>query len=349
MVSKIGSSLKRFFQPLLNIMASPAPRSIFSDMPVDITMYEHLVIASALSSSPNSFDLNPENYTVIELRIYKSKSSPFHEFLVAVVTRPESSRTILLRLEHTHPRPTDRDIEVQQESSPENQAVASALRDACQESIDDRVTPQNTPPDLDDDERNHCNGTVESNRSSQIVSTNIEPLLTRNSSTSIFQRASACASSSSESISESVKLVTGTESRDIITMIPRYPDARHHDLVEVFRPNSFSLVSLAILAKIVHEKHPLYSLFHRQCFWFSNLIMRVIAKKFGGEDGPQRRHPEEPSAWVRYQQSKYLFIKVGRVRESMVHVISDKLDIAMADIQAQVRLSIMSPTTFPLF
>ena len=122
MVSKIKSSLKRFFQPLLNVMASPAPRSIFSNVPVDITMYEHLVIASALSSSPNSLEsLNPDNYTVEELRIYKSKNNPFHEFLVAVVTSPNSSRTILLRLERTRPRPTDRDIEVQQESSPENQ------------------------------------------------------------------------------------------------------------------------------------------------------------------------------------------------------------------------------------
>ena len=222
MVPKIRLSLKRFFQPLLSIMASPAPRSIFRDVPVDITMYEHLVIASALSCSPNSLDLNPENYTIIELRIYKSKSSPFHEFLVAVVTSPDSSRTILLRLERTRPRPTVRDIEVQQESSPENQAVTSALRDACQESIDDGVTPQNAPPYLDDDEGNHCNGSVESNRPSQIVSTNIELLLTLNSSTSNFQQASACAaaSSSSESIPGSIKLITETDSRGMITTIP---------------------------------------------------------------------------------------------------------------------------------
>jgi len=308
MLSKIKSSLKRFFQPLLNIMASPAPRSLFSNGPIDITMYEHHIIASALSSSRNCLDLNSENYTAIELRIYKSKSSPFHEFLVAVITSRDSSRTILLRLERTRPRPTDRDIEGQQESSPENRAVASALQDACQESIDDRVMPQNAPPDLDDDEGNHCNGGVESNRPSQIVSTNIEPPSTWNSFTSIFQQASAGASSSSESISESIKLITGTESRDIVTMVSQYPDVRQHDLVEVFRPNGFSVVSLAILAKIVHEKHPLYSLFHRQC---SNLIMRVVAKNFGEEDGPQprERRPEEPSAWVRYQQSMYLFIK----------------------------------------
>ena len=63
----------------------------------------------------------------------------------------------------------------------------------------------------------------------------------------------------------------------------------------------------------------------------------------------QERHPEEPSAWVRYQLSKYLFIKVGRVRENMVHVISEKFDIVTADIQAQVRIFIMSSTPFPLF
>jgi hypothetical protein len=297
MVPKIRSGLKRFFQPLLNIIASPAPPSIFSNMPVEITMYEHLVTASALSSPLNSLDLNPNNYSVIELRIYRSKSSPFHECLVAVVTSPGSYRTIFLRLERTRTRRTDRYIEGQQESSPVNQAVASALRDACQESINDRVTLQDTPPELDDEEGNYCNGIMKSNHPSPIVSTNIEPpLSTQNSSTGIFQQASACAaaSSSSESIPGSIKLITETESRDMITTVPRYPDARRHDLVEVFRPNNFSLVSLAILAKIVHENHPLYSLFHRQCFWFSNLIMRVIAKKFGGEDGPQlrERHPK---------------------------------------------------------
>ena len=195
---------------------------------------------------------------------------------MAVVTSPDSSRTILLRLKRTCLRPADRDIEGQQESSPENQAVASALRDPC----NDHVTPQNAPPDLDDDEGNHCNGSVESNRPSQIVSPNIKPLSTLNSSTGIFQQASAYAAASSSS--ESIKMISGTESRGMITTIPRYPDARRHDLVKVFKPNNFSLVSLAILAKIVHENHPLYSLFHRQCFWFANLIMRVIAKKYGG-------------------------------------------------------------------
>lgn len=190
------------------------------------------------------------------------------------------------------------------------------------------------PPNLDDDDHPPIT-----------YSDSVGPLSTRNSSIQIFQQATACAvaSSSSESISTSIRLVTGTvESQDTITTILQYPDSHHHVVVDAIRlrPNNFTLVSLAILAKIVHENHPLYSLFHRQCFWFSNIIMKVVAKKSRGEDGPQprERHPEEISAWVRYQQSKYLLIKAGQVQDSMVHVMSTKLDVAMADIQARVRI-----------
>ena len=94
MVPKLRLSLKRFFQPLLSIMASPAPRSIFRDVLVDITMYEHLVIASALSCSPNSLVLNLK---IIPLSSYgytnpkAVRSTNFWLLSSPALTRPEQS------------------------------------------------------------------------------------------------------------------------------------------------------------------------------------------------------------------------------------------------------------------
>ena len=91
MVPKIRLSLKRFFQLLLSIMASPAPRSIFRDVPIDITMYEHLVIASALSCSPNSIlkiiPLSSYGYTNPKA----ARSTNFWLLLSPALTHPEQS------------------------------------------------------------------------------------------------------------------------------------------------------------------------------------------------------------------------------------------------------------------
>jgi len=123
-------------------------------------------------------------------------------------------------------RVRDRPTEILKASKNPHLRIEQSLL-LCRMLVRNPSTPQNAPPDLDDDEGNHCNGGVESNRPSQIVSTNIEPLSTWNSSTSIFQQASAGASSSSESISKSIKLITGTESRDIYGLsISRYPSTR---------------------------------------------------------------------------------------------------------------------------
>ena len=43
-----------------------------------------------------------------------------------------------------------------------------------------------------------------------------------------------------------------------------------------FSPLDVSLFDLAILAEVVHEEYPLYSIFKNQCYWFSHLILKAI-------------------------------------------------------------------------
>ena len=52
---------------------------------------------------------------------------------------------------------------------------------------------------------------------------------------------------------------------------------------------SFPLVYLAILAETVHDRESLYNLFLTQCYWYSNMIARVIAK-----ESCIKKTPDEP-------------------------------------------------------
>jgi hypothetical protein len=42
-------------------------------------------------------------------------------------------------------------------------------------------------------------------------------------------------------------------------------------------PHDLSLFNLVVLANVVHEHHPVYSLLRRQCYWYANTIFEVIS------------------------------------------------------------------------
>ena len=51
-------------------------------------------------------------------------------------------------------------------------------------------------------------------------------------------------------------------------------------IVRQLQPHGLTLFHLIILANIVHNHDPLYSLLKRQCYWFANTIFYVILKNF---------------------------------------------------------------------
>ena len=62
-----------------------------------------------------------------------------------------------------------------------------------------------------------------------------------------------------------------------------------------FAPVKASLFELALLANVVHEEYPLYSLFDKQCYWFGNTIIRAMIALFGfplSFDSPDHTLPD---------------------------------------------------------
>lgn len=70
--------------------------------------------------------------------------------------------------------------------------------------------------------------------------------------------------------------------------IAHYFHASHN--IRQLRPEAMSLFDLAVLADVVHDHDPLYSLFQHQCFWFASLVCEVVesvyvCRKVGGATG----------------------------------------------------------------
>ena len=64
-----------------------------------------------------------------------------------------------------------------------------------------------------------------------------------------------------------------------------------------YKFNNLNLFHMALLAHVVHSEHPLYSLFEKNCYWFSNLIFlaaKSIDKILGSRPGPREIPDEKP-------------------------------------------------------
>jgi len=102
--------------------------------------------------------------------------------------------------------------------------------------------------------------------------------------------------------------------------------------------NPLPLIHLAILADTVHQKESLYNLFATQCYWYSDMIARVIArdhvKSTEGEvlpEGTTERCYEKISG-------KWMYIPVHRVKPCVVSVIQGDYHARRDRFNMEVRI-----------
>ncbi|KAF8880909.1 hypothetical protein CPB84DRAFT_259687 [Gymnopilus junonius] len=149
MLSFLGDRFKylisSLLRPLIIIMAPEPSSSLFPPYPLSVTAYESLVSGSYIfrKDQPNE---NAEHFRVKEVRLYKCRSHPFHEYVIAHVSSP-NIKSAYLRLERTRVKPKEEDTtEEDFLSRLPNTALADAFKEAISEAEEsENFAPEDTP------------------------------------------------------------------------------------------------------------------------------------------------------------------------------------------------------------
>ncbi len=94
-------------------------------------------------------------------------------------------------------------------------------------------------------------------------------------------------------------------------------------LLEEFTLNTpIPLAHLAILALVVHDKETQYDIFKHQCYWYADMIARVIHKQ--DQNNASQSYNSSPQA-RRYDlnSGKFNMIPIHSVRPEVVEAIED--------------------------
>ena len=117
-----------------------------------------------------------------------------------------------------------------------------------------------------------------------------------------------------------------------------------------FESNPLPLVHLAILAYTVHEEESLYNLFQTQCYWYANMIARVIAReKRISTSTEEAGDPATDTDYCYHTSSgKFWNIPVHWVRPKVITRIQEEFKKRSAGFDVDVRhtLQFLSKDTY---
>ena len=82
--------------------------------------------------------------------------------------------------------------------------------------------------------------------------------------------------------------------------------------VQYFKPNHLSLFELALLANVVHDLYPTYSLLGRQCYFYANLVYTAAKIHFGVCPCPSKNIDETQDMVYIIDSHWHLSNKFGR-------------------------------------
>jgi len=104
------------------------------------------------------------------------------------------------------------------------------------------------------------------------------------------------------------------------------------------RNNPLPLVHLAILADTVHQKESLYNLFATQCYWYSDMIARVIARDHANSTDSEVLPEDATETCYEKISGKWMYIPVHRVKPRVVSAIQDDYHVRRDKFNAEVRI-----------
>jgi hypothetical protein len=115
--------------------------------------------------------------------------------------------------------------------------------------------------------------------------------------------------------------------------------------VRQYEPMGLMLFQLVLIALIVHEVAPIYSLFESQCYWFANVIFDVIVSIY-----PSKTHLRPPPAsspqvflpadYLPNQSGQFFGITINdpRVVQAVVDVVKSRFEAAKEIYEQKVIL-----------
>ena len=106
------------------------------------------------------------------------------------------------------------------------------------------------------------------------------------------------------------------------------PDYANAKLMFEFSPVKINLLQLAVLAEVIQEEYPLYSIFKDQCYWFAHLVCKAILviSSLPTEVPNAEDHDVEPMFNVGFlnEQGRWKGIKVSDVTPVVLSSVLDK-------------------------
>ena len=298
------SILKSTFRGLLTVFGmsshpmSEIPPPSKSDLPLDRTSVEQWCDTS---EERYIHRLEFRKYQVIEIARYKKKKGPQHEYVVATVKHPDDSISYL---------------KIERDRANVDANGAPVL---CPNQLD---TPSLSPGE---DVSQGFWATW-----SQVVSkSDPRPLEPPSLSGAV---AWSTASSRDYPASDVVSPWTPPSAFNVFPDIELLDGDRFE-----FRDDPLPLVHLAILADTVHKKESLYNLFVTQCYWYSNMIARVLARDKKGTQTNVDCSREDTDDCYDPASGRWRSIRVHWVKPKVITAIQNEYHVRRDKFDEEVR------------
>jgi hypothetical protein len=112
--------------------------------------------------------------------------------------------------------------------------------------------------------------------------------------------------------------------------------------IRQIQPRELSLFELVLLASVVHDLSPLYSLFKNQCYWFSSIIFHAVEALYcsGRVEEPETEEeiyiPLLNDSYLPDLSGVWMGIRISRVEGAMVTYVCTEFKKLLRERMAQV-------------
>jgi hypothetical protein len=118
-------------------------------------------------------------------------------------------------------------------------------------------------------------------------------------------------------------------------------------VIRQFKPRNLAFFDLIVLASVVHDHKPRYSLLKNQCYWYSNLVYLVVEERYSSKrETADYSIVDEfessrisPDSYLPDSAGQWNGFKVSDIPEDDVKVIEQKFE--------EERGSVISKVSFP--
>ena len=313
-------------------MASdPVLQLVDHSLTYDTNTYLDKLISLAIVSPEYKAVLN--RFLVISMTLTKTSSSPQHEFLVLLLmdTNNSGSAPYLMFLERTKsdkwPNPINAFLD-----HPDNASVITSIIDTLKELPASFLSSVPSTSDSEDESSSDADSSDPISPSNPLLGSTSSPSpshssLLRNmidSGTLVSANAIHVSTKSMGKLKLAYAQDQFTGGNDV--------DASGSVLGQVvwqIQPQSLSLFKVVVLADVVHNYAPLYSLFKRQCYWFAFIICAVILKtctcsSIGSPSFTEDEICIPPNSYLPNLAGRWMGILVRGVEEAVLKIIIEK-------------------------